>query len=309
MSVNLPEGQVQGYLESMNAAGVAASINIACINSPLNCTLSGLETAIDAVKKQLDRDGIFAHKLNTGVAYHSPSMSVIAADYLSQMKSIDSDNSQGIATSIPMVSSVTGQAVSPALLATAQYWVDNMVSPVRFADAVHILIQESSTLKVGMAKITDLVEIGPHCALRRPVQETLSRAGSHKKQIQYTSVLYRSKPAVQSMLECFGQLFCHGYVVSITAANRMSSSQGLLPFLVGCPEYPFDHSNKYWFESRLSRDFRLRGPAFGETLGLRFFDWNPLEPRWRNFLSIESTPWIADHNVSYFHTRVANNIY
>ncbi|KAJ8123005.1 hypothetical protein ONZ43_g943 [Nemania bipapillata] len=42
----------------------------------------------------------------------------------------------------------------------------------------------------------------------------------------------------------------------------------------------------------------LRESISGDFLGWRFHDWNPLEPRWRNLWSVETTPWIGDHVVS-----------
>ncbi|KAI6084919.1 hypothetical protein F4821DRAFT_164132 [Hypoxylon rubiginosum] len=299
MSVNIPEDEVHGFLESISA-NVAAQINIACINSPLNCTLSGQESALDIAKDKLDKDGIFAQKLKTGVAYHSPSMSKIADEYIRLMGSLDDGNPKGIRSSIPMVSSVTGKTIKPASLATAQYWVNNMVSPVRFADAIFVLTQKTSTLKMGMGNITDLIEVGAHPALRRPVQDTLTKAGNKNKQVRYSYVLHRSHSAVQTTLELLGQLFCHGHAVLIPSANQDATSPAPIPrrFLVDCPKYPFDHSKTYWSESRLSRDFRLREGVKGETLGARSFDWNPLDPRWRNFLSVETTPWIGDHVIS-----------
>ncbi|KAI8626581.1 hypothetical protein F5Y19DRAFT_446210 [Xylariaceae sp. FL1651] len=296
MSVNLPHDRVQSYLDKAGLTGLQDSISVACVNSPINCTLSGTESAIDIVKQQLDEDGIFAQKLNTGVAYHSSFMSIIAGEYLSRLGSLEASNSGGVRSAIPMVSTVTGQPIRPSVLATGQYWVDNLVSPVRFADAIQIVTQKAATLKVGLGSITDLVEIGPHSALKRPIQDTILQVGN-RKQARYTSVLYRSKGSVQSTLELLGHLFCHGHTVNISEANR-SLSNPTPPFLVDCPEYPFDHSHVYWAESRLSRDFRLRGPVTGDFLGWRFHDWNPLEPRWRNFWSVETNPWIGDHIVS-----------
>ncbi|KAF9872901.1 hypothetical protein CkaCkLH20_09764 [Colletotrichum karsti] len=289
ISVNLAENDVPTYLDNLGIAGVS----VACVNSPLNCTLSGPEDAIDAVKKQADIDSIFAQKLKTGVAYHSSAMLAIADDYKQQMGELEASAPR---SSIVMVSTVTGKSVRSAVLATPQYWVDNMVSPVRFSDAVHALTQQSSTLKSGfLGSITDLVEIGPTAALRRPVADTLAQAGSRAKQVRYSSVLFRKRSAVDTTLELVGQLFSYGYQVQITAVNQV---KGNTSFLVDCPEYPFDHSKKYWSESRISRDYRLRGAVIGETLGTRVSDWNPLEPRWRNFLSVETEPWVADHNVS-----------
>lgn len=290
MSINLTEDQVAGYLKGIKEADVSESICVACINSPLNCTLSGLETAIDIVKAQADKDGIFAQKLKTGVGYHSPSMLAIADEYRSLMGTLDGADGQDVkaVAKIPMISSVTGKAVRPNVLATAQYWVDNMVSPVRFSDALQLLAQEVSPL-------TDLVEVGSHPALRRPVQDSISQAAS-RKQIRYTSTLHRSQPPVQAILDLAGQLFCLGHSISVTAVNQQKADSPL-PFLIDCPKYPFNHSQKYWAESRMCRDFRLRANVKGETLGVRSSDWNQLEPRWRRFLSLETDPWIGDHRV------------
>ncbi len=297
ISINLAEDQVPGYLESIEGATLHTSVNIACINSPLNCTLSGTEAAIDAIKSQADKDGIFAQKLKTGVAYHSPSMLAIAEEYLSLMgilHGVELDTKTNV--SIPMVSTVSAKVISYAELATGKYWVENMVSPVRFSQALQVLTQESSTLGAGVDSITDLVEVGPHPALRRPVKDTVGQAGN-SKEIWYESALYRTKPAVESVLELIGQLFCRGHVISVSAANQ-APANGLSSFLVECPEYSFDHSQQHWSESRISQNFRLREAVRGETLGVRVSDWNPLEPRWRNFLCTESIPWIGDHVVS-----------
>ena len=81
LSINLAEDKVESYLAgvaekeaSSTSAATSDRLNAACVNSPLNCTLSGPEAAIDAVKAQADLDGIFAAKLKTGVAYHSDAM-------------------------------------------------------------------------------------------------------------------------------------------------------------------------------------------------------------------------------------------
>ncbi|KAK6697617.1 hypothetical protein SNK04_013870 [Fusarium graminearum] len=256
LSINLAPHDVLGYLEK---TGVL-TVNVACINSPLNITLSGPEEAIDKIKSQADQDGIFAQKLKTGVAYHSQSMKVIAGEYLAALEGLTKRKD---GTSIPMVSSVTGKSISPETLSTGQYWVDNMLSPVRFAKVVQVIANNNSARKLGLGNITDLIEIGPHPALRRPVKDTLSEMSSASKGVRYNYVLHRSHPAIQTILELAGQLFCEGYPVSILAANQQRTKA---KFLVDCPKYPFDRSQRYWAESRLSRDFRLREAVKGELL-------------------------------------------
>ncbi|KAI1410735.1 hypothetical protein F5Y13DRAFT_201943 [Hypoxylon sp. FL1857] len=298
MSVNLSGDQVEYYLKKVNPSYLSKSIHVACINSPLNCTLSGAEDAIDDVQRHLHRDKIFAQKLKTGVAYHSPLMTTVAAEYHSLLGTLNEVDLGDNRPPVLMISSVTGHTVAPKLLSTAQYWVDNLTSPVRFSAAIKEALRLASELKASLKPILNFVEIGPHCALRRPIQDTLNCIDGRKGKIRYASVLYKSKSCLTSVAGLAGQLFCHGYPVSITAVNQQLCNRQDMPFLTDCPGYPFNHKHKYWWESRLSRDFRLRESPPTDILGSRSIDWNPLQPTWRNFLSFKTMPWIADHVVT-----------
>lgn len=305
MSVNLPRDQVGDYIRRVLPSSTSFIV-VACINSPANCTLSGPETALDTLKEQLEDDGIFAQKLKTGVAYHSPSMSEIADLYLARMGKLSAGDE--ITESCPMISSVTGDVIEAPTLRNPQYWVDNMVSPVEFSKAVGVLAAQtpSDKIKLGMdGAITDVVEVGPHSALKRPILDTLTAATTTDKkkqqmQIRYHPTLQRTKPASLSVLTLVGTIFCHGHAVSVSAANLQSQElRGKhRRFLVDLPEYPFDHSRIYWQESRMSRDYRLRKSVQGDFLGVPSQDWNHLEPRWRSFLSTETVPWTRDHVVN-----------
>ncbi|KAI8966135.1 hypothetical protein F5Y11DRAFT_366391 [Daldinia sp. FL1419] len=298
LSVNLPEGEVQDYLRKVNPTYLSGVIYVSCINSPTNCTLSGAEYAIDDIQRQLNEDHIFSHKFNVGIAYHSPFMTEVASEYGLLMGTLENNYSNNNQMPIPMISSVTGQVVSPRVLSTAQYWVENLTLKVRFSEAIEELLRFSHAPENGISPVLDLVEVGPHCAMRRPIQDILSSLSGRKTQVRYSSVLYKSKSCLQSTVELAGRLFCYGYPVSITAACPQLTKKEMSPILANCPEYPFDHSRNYWWESRLSRDLRLMKDPQSNILGSRSIDWNPLEPRWRNTISLETMPWMADHIVS-----------
>lgn len=286
ISVNLAPDQVSDFLSKAQtqAGGTKEDVSIACINSPLNVTLSGPDAGIDAVEAQAEREGIFARKLMTGVAYHSVAMRAVADEYLALMGTALSAGEASM-PNIPMMSTVTGKKIDPIALTSGQYWVDNMVSPVRFASGVRL---------VADLGITDFVEVGPHPALRRYVQDSL---GTGIK-TQYTAALHRGHSATEKTLELAGTLFSRGHPISLAAVNNNQlGGENKSPFLVDCPPYPFDHSHKFWAESRISRDYRLRTPTRGEFLGQRVSDWNPLQPRWRSLLSVETSPWIGHHVV------------
>jgi acyl transferase domain-containing protein len=277
MSVNIAEGEASAHLKTLKPE---RTVHIACVNSPTNVTLSGPSDSIDVLKNRFDQLGIFAQKVNTGVAYHSPVMRAVSADYLQLMGELDKGS--GSVQSMKMFSSVTGQIATHEMLAMPQYWVDNLLMPVRFADALQ-------RLEGGLEFTVDLVEIGPHAALRRPVMDTI-------KLWRYHTVLKRAHDPLRTILEAVGALFCHGHHVSVLTAN--AQNDGNYPYLVDCPSYPFDHSRRYWAESRLSEEYRLRPASNGYLLGERAHDWNPLRPRWRNWLCTETMPWLADHVVS-----------
>ncbi|KAI0405747.1 hypothetical protein F4802DRAFT_561870 [Xylaria palmicola] len=292
LSVNLAASQLKACLENMCSSAVLGSIEIACVNSPVNLTLSGSEESIDNLKEHLDSEGIFARKLNTGVAYHSRSMLSIAAEYHELLGSLTEGNLEE--PTIPMVSSVTGNNVtSVSLLSKAQYWVDNLISPVQFSKALGVLARDLNL------PTTDLIEVGPHPALRRPILDTLARLPNDGiKEIRYNHTLYRNTCALQTTQKLAGHLFSLGYPVCIATVNQhLPDGKGPVPIRVDCPEYPFDNSHKYSAETQLSRDFRLRGHVPHE-LGTRSYDWNPLRPKWRKFLDTESIPWTGDHVVN-----------
>ncbi|KAI0594688.1 polyketide synthase PksD [Biscogniauxia sp. FL1348] len=288
MSVNLPEDKVDPYLENI---GLLADIHVACVNSPFNVTLSGHKASMHRLQEHLEKENIFSRKLNTGVAYHSPAMQEITSEYLSCIGHLE--QRENSSDNIIMISSVTGEKVSRKTVSESQYWVDNLASPVRFSDALRYLVLVAPKLD-GLRRISNYLEIGPHGALRRPITDTLTQI-TDKKAFEYSSVLSKFEPPPKTVLGVAGRLFIRGYPVSITAVNGHGSESSA--FLVDLPEYPFDHSRIYWHETRMSREWRLREASPRSLLGVRAADWNPLEPRWRRMLSIEDTPWIADHVV------------
>ena len=301
LSVGYSEKEIRVYMDKVMCKFGNPGISIGCINSPGNVTITGREDQIDMLKNILDEIGVFARKLLVNVAYHSPHLESIADEYLHLMGSLSSQHLPEIPI-IKMVSSVTADTIDPSELCKGQYWVRNLLSPVKFCEALtHVCATYSRAAKEAtnyslQSQVDDLLEIGPHSALQGPIKETL-KSLSKIKPIGYSSALIRRVSATESLLGALGSLRCRGHSMNLAAINQQSSASHAQELLTGLPEYPFDHSRSYWRESRLSQGHRFRKQPRDSLLGTPVPDWNPLEARWRRKIRLADSPWLQDHKV------------
>lgn len=299
LAVGLAVSDLNEYLQKVNDK-LTGELTVACYNSPKNHTVSGETAKIDELKRILDEENVFARKLKVKTAYHSAHMKTVADEYLHLLGDMETSGAQSPAD---MYSSVTGTRVENDI--TAQYWVDNLISPVRFTDALLKMSLESSksSLRVNTSNsvIQEIIEIGPHSALQSAIKETLASRFNDNQVIGYHAVLNRNSPGPDTLLRTVGSLFARGSVVDIALVNQASlssSSEELPTMLTNLPPYVFNHSQTTWYESRLSRNFRFRKYPRHDLFGAPVPDWNPEEPAWRNFVRISEQPWLRDHVVS-----------
>ena len=300
MSVGLSAAEIQGYLEKVTSHFDENGIAVGCINSPKNITITGREDQIDMLKGLMDEKNIFARKLLVNVAYHSRYLESITAEYLGLMGDL---SSQHLTETPTMISSVTADLVTVDELRQGHYWVRNLLSPVRFSEALAracvppAQVRRKTVNESTRPQLDDILEVGPHCALQGPIRETL-KALPKAKSIEYSSTLVRFVSATESLLEALGRLHCGGHSIDISEINNQgSTSPRSLGMLADLPEYPFDHSCSYWRESRLSQGYRFRKEPRNDFLGIPVPDWNPLEARWRHKIRLVDSPWLSDHQV------------
>ena len=259
-------------------------VTVACINSPASTTLSGDEPAIDYIQDMLIAGGVFARKLKVETAYHSHHMQKVAASYLQSLGEFSNLEAQ---EHIKFFSSVTGGAKTSGF--GAAYWVENLVSQVRFNDAMTALVQSmGETGSQDDANI--LIEIGPHSAMQGPINQILSTISGFKS--SYLAPLSRGKNSADTFSAVTARLFDLGVKVGWQSwfAQPGHVLGDLLP-------YPWDHRVRHWEESRLSRDHRLRPFPYHDLLGV-YDVMSPIdEPRWRHHLSVQRLPWLKDHIV------------
>ncbi|KAH8172381.1 KR domain-containing protein [Sarocladium implicatum] len=254
---------------------------VACINSPASVTISGDKSAVNEAQALLRARNVFERKLRVDHAYHSHHMEMIASVFEDKIGVVTPQ----MGTGTRMYSSVKGGLIEPQDL-TPQYWVSNMVSPVRFSQAVDALMEDSGTDQ----RTQILLEIGPHAALKGPLQQILKQSGI--SDFEYLSPMIRGKDASHTAVECAGHLSLFGVPVATNPSQKNLYRHAPLSDL---PGYAWNHSRSYSHEPRLSKESRLRSNGKRDLIGPSFPRLLPNTHIWRGFLRRAEEPWIQDH--------------
>ncbi|KAL8848098.1 MAG: hypothetical protein Q9221_006855 [Calogaya cf. arnoldii] len=280
LAVGLSEPETSTYISLLRLGRVC----IASVNSPTSVTVSGDAAAIDELETILKEQEVFARKLRVGLAYHSHHMEDGSVKYLRSLQGFES----GIPRpSVRYISTVTGSEKFDDF--GSSYWVTNLISKVRFADAITAVRRSWPT-----DQMQTCIEIGPHSTLSGPVHQTLA---GHSVEYTYLPSLTRKCHSLRSILALSGQLFELGHKISMSSVTSLIDSDRKPSVICDLPSYPWDHSQTFWNESRLSTEHRLRVRPPHDLLGSRITGGNPLEPMWRNMLKVENLPWLRDHVV------------
>ncbi|ODA80867.1 hypothetical protein RJ55_03827 [Drechmeria coniospora] len=281
MAIGSGPERVEEWLKQLTKGRVV----VACINSPKSVTASGDAAAIDELTTIVEGAGVFGRKLQVDVAYHSHHMQTVAsayADLLKNVKPLPAREGRS------MHSSVLGRAIDATSLG-ASNWVSNLVSPVRFSDAISDMLYDGEDLALDF-----LVEIGPHPALKGPVQQILQPHGPSALAVKYASVLTRGHGAVKTALACVGECVLSNVPVDVA---RVNGGIGNPRPVVDLPPYPWNRSTRFWAESRLSEEYRLRKHARLPLLGCPCPTMGARERYWRGMVRLDEEPWIRDHEI------------
>jgi len=290
MAIGASEAQAQGWIDRLSCREVV----VACINSPSSTTVSGDLSGIEEMQAMLTLEGVFARRLEVDIAYHSPHMDRVSGPYLEALKMVqptDAGNGR------QLFSSVTGCVADPTELGP-MYWVRNLLSPVLFYDALYTMLRPIQDGQHSANNSVDLlIEIGPNSALKGPVQQILKQ--HELPGVEYRSTILRDNNAVQTILATVGQLFDRGVRVDIRQVNNFLSDGFDKPpqLLLDLPSYSWDHSRRFWSESRIHEEHRNRTYPHLNFLGAPYPSFGEGESIWRGFWRVSEEPWIQDHVV------------
>lgn len=280
MAVGLGSEAVSEYLEG-------TSVQIACHNSPNSVTLSGLVPELDSIRSRLVDDNHFARLLQVDLAYHSTYMEEIGKDY-KNLLGADFNVQPVKGRKATMFSTVSGSQMD--VVADSSYWTANMVSPVRFDKGASEMLQSDNSPNF-------LVEIGPSGALAGPLKQILKSLPGGGANIQYCAALSRGQQSVKSTYEVAGNLFLVGGNVKWDKVNHYDSENP--SFIIDLPNYAWNHSEKYWYESNASKDWRYRMFPHHDLLGSKLLGDSYHSPTWQKTLLVEDLPWLKDHKMGH----------
>lgn len=228
---DLPPGAMTAVLaeESVVLPLLDAQVSLAAVNAPEQCVASGPPTSIEALEAALAGREVPFRRLATDRAFHSPMMEP-AVEPLRDL--VAGMTRAGL--EIPMVSTLTGDWVSPFELGDPGYWAAHARGTVRFADAVGLLLRE----RPG----TVLIEVGPG--------ETLSSLARRHPDATSDSVVIATLPA--RGLEASDGLATYRAAADAWAGGvdldwaAMGGGPGRR---VPLPTYPFARE-RHWIEDR-----------------------------------------------------------
>ncbi|KAJ5318336.1 hypothetical protein N7476_004756 [Penicillium atrosanguineum] len=269
-------------------------VKVAACNSPNSVTLSGDRDAVEEIAALFEDEGKMARRLRVDKAYHSHHMIPCSQPYLDSMMSCPSDLPEPQPHSDCLwVSSVVVDSDTAATALEASYWVDNLLSPVLFKQAV-----ERAVAEIG--PFDGIVEVGPHPALKGPMRQILE--GLNIGQLPYTALLERGTEASWSISTALGYLWTHveGVVPNFDKyENALSGSGSSKPkFVMGLPVYQWNHSHGgHWHESHASRHLRFRSSPVHPLLGNISSHSSPQNLSWKAVLRPEDIPWVHDHRI------------
>ncbi|CAG8903343.1 unnamed protein product [Penicillium egyptiacum] len=271
-AIGMDTEEVQEYLQ--------AGVVVACENSPKSVTLAGdthaIENAVALVKRA--HPNVLARQLKVDKAYHSHHMAEIGNEYYALIE-------REICPKAPnklFFSSVENKLFTEAQNFGPKYWQMNLQSPVLFRSSV------SSIVKHQIAKNMVLLEIGPHSALAGPLRQTQAHLSSSSP---YISTFVRNQDSTESFLNAIGQLHV---LNAVSKLDKVICEGSTLPDL---PRYPWNHSKRFWYESRLSKEWRHREHKYHDLLGVRVTESPDFHPLFRNLFHLDNAPWIRDHKV------------
>ncbi|MFN6571975.1 polyketide synthase [Dendronalium sp. ChiSLP03b] len=221
LAIPLPAENVRSLLVD------ETSVQIAAINSPSSCVVSGNCEAIAAFQERLSSQEIECRLLHTSHAFHSQMMSPILEEFVQLVKKVKLNSPR-----IRFISNVTGSWITQEQTTDPDYWCQHLRQTVRFSDGISQLLEQFEGV---------FLEVGPGQTLSTLIKQHLDRSA---KQLILTSLRHvkEQESDVAWLLQTLSRLWLFGVDIDWSGFYT-HERRHRLPL----PTYPFERQ-KYWIE-------------------------------------------------------------
>jgi acyl transferase domain-containing protein len=252
-------------------------VDIAAINAPDSCVLSGDLEPLQDLQRQFEQRGTKVSRLRVSHAFHSHHMDAMLDDFRRVAQSLAYH-----APTIPIVSNLSGARALDSELQDPDYWVRHVRHAVRFGDALQSLHSLGART---------LLELGPQPTLSAFAKQTLHE----DDRTRVIATLHKKAADLPSVLTALGSLHARGHRIDWNAFFLPCE-----PRRVPLPTYAFQRE-RFWLDGTVSRylDVASAGltsadhPLLGATVPIADSEALVFTAR----ISLEDQPWLVDHRV------------
>ncbi len=218
ISAPLPEKDLRPLLPE--------NLYLAIVNGP-TCIVSGARDSVDAFTQKMKEKRIICVPVNMAQAIHSPIMESIRSEYESRVKEITLNK-----PTIPYISNVTANWITPEEAVNPGYWGDHLCSTVRFSDGLKELLKEENAI---------FMEIGPGRILGMMVRVHPDKKPGH---LILNTVKHPQEKVSDDyfLLDKLGQLWLHGQEIDWRGFYGAEKRRR-----ISLPGYPFV-GKRYWLD-------------------------------------------------------------
>ncbi len=188
-SVLLSEEELKPLLDQLGG------LEIAVINTPSSCVVSGSKHKIETLEAELARREVMSRRLRVTAAGHSSAVDPIVEDFRKAVLEVRLQVPR-----LPYLSNLTGQWISGSEITDPDYWVNHMRRTVRFSDGAAELLKDPALI---------LLEVGPG----KTLSTLISQHSARPPRLSVVSSLPSAnepQPDMQYMLGGLGQLWLEG---------------------------------------------------------------------------------------------------
>ena len=221
-AVHLGADELAHRLEAAEGA-----VEIAAVNAPELCTIAGSAGALAACLARLQSAGIETRALHTSHAFHSSMMAPVLSPFTALVEKVALS-----APTLPYVSNVTGQWITPQQATSPAYYAEHLRRAVKFAGGVRTLAADPAL---------HLLEVGPGHALTSLARLGLGREGPRRVSASFGPAR-DERDDVDALRAAAGRLWLAGAPLHWAGLHGAST-----PRHVPLPTYPFERK-RHWIE-------------------------------------------------------------